>query len=185
MVVSNEISERVKTLVTQIDDSLKSYNKETIETAGAPLTDLRDDLREAIQDHLREPVQLLIKKLQKNEHLSPDDINLIEKWVVGDAEYYTKIENNLLDWIAECKRLCNIIGSSYTTKEIEENDTKLFELGAYLTDLKSTLDDVIRFDDALNRVDRFNDTIGRGIIDTATRKWLAEVMERQLASEEF
>jgi hypothetical protein len=122
--------------------------------------------------------------LNRDEDLTPDDIRVIEKWVIGDADYYSKIENNLIDWIGECKRLCAIL-SSYTYNESEQNTIKLFELGAILTDLKYTLSDIIRYADAINRVDRFRSSIGAGTLNQETKKWLAELMGQQLVSDEF
>jgi type I site-specific restriction endonuclease len=182
--VNGDISERVKKLVGELDNHLKNFNAEEIEVLGVPLNDLRDEIREAIQENMREPAERLIRKLKKNEDLTLQEIQTIERWIVGDAEYYAKVENNLLDWMGECKRLCSVL-DSYAFQGVEKDDNKLLSLGAVLTDLKCTLDDVIRYSEAMNRVDRFRSSIGAGKLTSETKKWLAEMLERQLASAEF
>ena len=100
------------------------------------------------------------------------------------AVIQTKIENNLIDWVEECKRLCNVL-NNFTSEETEKDENKLLALGGLLTDLKFTLSDIIRYSNAMNRVDRFKSSIATGTPDTETKKWLADMIERQLASDEF
>ena len=114
----------------------------------------------------------------------PEDIQQIEKWLIGDAEYYTEIENNFNDWVEECKRLQNLLGL-YTHPEIATDEIKLFKLNALLTDLKHTLDDVIRYVEAQDRISRFRSSIAAGTLNKETKKWLADMINRQLAFSEF
>lgn len=177
-------SENLKKVVNELDDSLKTYDAEKIEKLSVPLNIIRDEVRELIQENLRECAERVVKKLRRDENLSTQEIQLIAKWVVGDADYYSRIENNLMDWLVECKRLCKVI-RSHATEGVEKDEEKLFVIGALLTDLKYTLTDVIRYAEAMNRVDRFKETLGTGYINRETKQWLAELIEQQIASDEF
>lgn len=184
VLMNQNFTQRLKDVVNELNENLKSYNAEKLEVVSVPLNDIRNEVREIIQENLRPRVEVLIQKLKHDESVTSQEMQLIEKWIIGDADYYTRIENNMIDWIAECKRLCTLLADS-SSEGIEKDDTKLFAIGALLTDLKYTLTDVIRYSEAMNRVDRFKSTIGAGMLNTQTRRWLAELMEQQLASDEF
>jgi len=61
----------------------------------------------------------------------------------------------------------------------------MFKLNALLTDLEFTLHDVIRYVYSLNRVKSFRESTSSGDISKEDKKALAELIERQLHSEEF
>lgn len=182
--MNGNISDRVELLKNQLETSLRSLNSDQLESASLPLGDLRNILRETIQEKLRDPIESIVRKLKRDEELLPEDIQKIEKWLIGDAEYYTEIENNFNDWVEECKRLQNLLGL-YTHSEIENDEIKLFKLNALITDLKFTLDDVKRYIEAKDRVKRFRESIAAGTLDKESKKWLADMISRQLAFAEF
>ena len=104
--------------------------------------------------------------------------------MVGDAKYYTKIENNFEDWINECKRLSDAL-KKYSSESSIESETSLFTLNALLVDLRFTLSDVIRYINYSDRVKRFTDTSLSSDISRDDKKILADLIERQLYSEDF
>ncbi|MCX6665175.1 MAG: hypothetical protein NT038_03820 [Euryarchaeota archaeon] len=178
--MGENLSDKILVLITKIDDSLTGFDKSAIESSMKPLTVLRNDLQKTIHENFKEPVERCINKLRKNEDMSPLEMQMIEKWLVGDAEYYIKLENNLMDWLTECKRLCTLIISYYSDEAIDMDDDKLFDLGAYLTDLQGTLDDILRFYQSMNRVDQFKRFVGNKPLTYGTKKLLADLMERRL-----
>lgn len=178
------ISDKIKILNDQLEKGLTNIDIDALEAAKLPLEQLHSHIRESIQASLREPASNLVRKLKRDEELSYDDIKTIERWLVGDAEYYTEIENNFQDWVNECKRLNNLL-AGYTSPGFQEDEIKLFKLNAFLTDLEFTLRDVIRYAESLNRVKRFQSSIGSGRIEKDEKKWLADLIERQLAFEDF
>lgn len=182
--MNGSISDNVELLKSQLETSLRSLNTDQLESASLPIGDLRNVLRETIQEKLRDPIEDIVRKLKRDENLLPDDIQKIEKWLIGDAEYYTEIENNFNDWVGECKRLQNLLGL-YTHSDIENDEIKLFKLNALITDLKYTLDNVIRYVGAKDRVKRFRGSIAAGTLDKDSKKWLADMITRQLAFAEF
>lgn len=184
ILLNSDISSGIKRLIDELGVGLRSLDGDALQTASLPLTDLRNELREVIQEKLREPTKDIMKKLKRDKDLSPGDLHLIEKWIVGDAEYYTEMENNFNEWVEECKRLRTSL-EYYTSSSLEKDEVNLFKLNALITDLKFTLDDVIRYVEAKERIRRFRESIGTGTLDRETKKWLADMIKRQLASGEF
>ena len=119
--LNNAIHDKVRMLTDELSKSLISLDADELETASIPIVELREDVREAIQENLRGTAEQIITKLKKDENLSYEDISYIEKWIVGDAEYYTEIENNFNDWVQECKRLQSLL-NGYTNPGIEKEE---------------------------------------------------------------
>ncbi len=172
------ISDSLEILTDMLDETIKKFDADIIEIGSIHIDNIQEEIQKTINEKLQEPIGRLVKKLKEDENLTIEDIKLIEKWVIGDAEFYTRMENNLIDWIAECKRLFNVL-SHYTYKGIEEDENKLLALGAILTDLKFTLNDVIRYSEALNRVDKFRTLTRGGAPNAETKRLIAEIIEKK------
>ena len=104
--------------------------------------------------------------------------------MIGDAEFYTKMENNLIDWVAECKRLFKVL-KHYSFEGVEDDENQLLAIGALLTDLKFTLVDIIRYSEAMNRVDQFKVMTQGGPPNAKTKESIAEMIESKLNSAKF
>ena len=178
------IAESLKSLTEKLDGTIKKFDAFSLELESIPIDELLDDIKETFEEKLREPIEHLVDKLKKDEYLSPEEIKLIEKWVIGDAETYTKMENNLIDWVAECKRLFEVL-NHYSFEGVEENENQLLSVGALLTDLKFTLIDIIRYSEAMNRVDQFKAMTQGGTPNADTKKIIAEMIESKLTSLEY
>jgi hypothetical protein len=178
------IADKIKMINNDLLKGLDNKDLESLEAVKVPMNQLFDHIRESIQGHMRENIKELIKKLRKDKQITGEDLRTIQKWMVGDAEYYTKIETNFQDWVKECKRLSNIL-AGYTSEKSVEDESSLFTLNALLVDLRFTLEDVIRYVDFSNRVKQFMDSINSGKISKEDKKILADLIEQQLYSEEF
>ena len=73
----------------------------------------------------------------------------------------------------------------YSFEGVEDDENQLLALGALLTDLKFTLIDVIRYSEAMNRVDQFQKMTRGGTPNADTKKLLAEMIESKLESAKF
>ena len=175
------ISDKIKIIKDNLEKGLESKDVDSLEAIRNPVEDLHNHIRESVQGSLRVPINELLRKLKKGEDLSGEDIRTIEKWMVGDAEHYVEIENNFNDWLKECKRIGNIL-TQYENPKINLDETQMFKLNTFLTDLEYTVVDVMRYIESMNRKKRFMDSIGTGKISEKDRKWLIEIIKRQLAS---
>ena len=109
--MSMYVADKIKMINEKLTRGLEGSDVETLEAVKDPLTALRNHVRETLQANLRESITDIIRKLKRDEPISVGDLKIIEKWLVGDAQYYTEIENNFQDWKGECKRLANILDS--------------------------------------------------------------------------
>ncbi|MDQ3137254.1 MAG: hypothetical protein M3Q93_06675 [Gemmatimonadota bacterium] len=75
------------------------------------LASLDNDLREQIQAATAAPVAQLIDTLRSDGSVGPADLDLIRLWVVGDADYYVKAENDFPAWMTEMERLLGALRS--------------------------------------------------------------------------
>lgn len=178
------VADKIKIINENLQKGLQRKDVETLELIKTPIEQLHHHIRESIQASLRIPITELIRKLKKNEPLSGEDIRAVEKWLIGDAQHYVEIENNFQDWVKECERLGNLL-AGYANPDLNQDETQLFKLNAFLTDLEFTLKNVMRYIESVNRIDRFRESLGSGKIDQKEKKWLIDLIERQLASPEF
>jgi len=182
--MSMYISDKIKMINNNLERGLNGLDLEALEAVKDPLTALRNHVRESLQANLREPISDIIRKLKRDEPISVGDLKTIEKWLVGDAQYYTEIENNFQDWKNECKRLITIL-NNYGSPTHVEDEVSMFKLNALLTDLEFTLHDVIRYVYSLNRVKSFRQSASSSDISKEDKRALAELIERQLYSKDF
>jgi len=76
---------------------------------SAALARLDNELREQIQAATAAQVARLIDTLQADGPVGPADLDLVRLWLVGDAEYYVKMENDLPAWVTELDRLVGVL----------------------------------------------------------------------------
>ena len=114
------IADKINMLNEKLLIGLKNKDIDALEEAEIPLRQLQDHIRESIQASLRQSAEELYKKLKKGQDLTAEELRALEKWLVGDAEYYVEIENNYKDWINECERLRNIL-KVYSSPDYKED----------------------------------------------------------------
>ncbi len=144
------------------------------------LSEAKDNVREKMQDVTSDKIRAIIKKLKTVGSITPEEIDCIRLWIVGDAESYTKMENNFNDWINEFNRLKDVL-SNYENRELSEED---------LTNLQGILEDAIRvaadignFLEKQERVKHFDEAVkDSNSLDTEI---LVKVLEDKLRSPEF
>jgi hypothetical protein len=86
-----------------------SIDEGRLNALSGTLASLDTELREQIQAATAAQVAPLITALQADGPVEPDDLDLIQLWLVGDAEYYLKMENDFPAWIAELNRLIGVL----------------------------------------------------------------------------
>lgn len=144
------------------------------------LSNAEAESREALQAITKDDMQRIIVKLQGTETISPHDHQLIRAWLVGDAETYTKVENNLGDWLTELQRLVDEIGTMANSRLTLET---ALHLRALLRDAMRTAWDVHHYLEHTERVARFDDSTRE--LDTEARKTLQDILQRKMRSADF
>ena len=102
-------------IITKLNEdyqaTIRANSGDTYSRLSTIFGELDQYLREYLQDLTGEDVKKVIKKLKGSDPIMPNDLEFIRLWLVGDAEYYLKYENNFNDWSKELKRLMEEIKS--------------------------------------------------------------------------
>lgn len=136
------------------------------------------ELRELFQKHREGVMKQIINKLRSLKPLSAEEVDLVKKFIVGDAEYYTKIENDFEGWKQELHRL---IGEyeKYGTSSSKLEDALI--LVGIIRDIRMLLPSIKFFLECAERVKRFEAMASDGV-DLGEANILADLLERQLQS---
>ena len=84
-------------------------SQDDLTRVSAGLVQAKDKVREELQASTAEDLTSIIKKLKKQELLTPEERNLVGFWIVGDAEGFTKMEEDFNEWQEEFRRLSGLL----------------------------------------------------------------------------
>jgi hypothetical protein len=143
------------------------------------LANLEQSLREKMQEDTRGEMEGIIRSLERGAELSPQDKELIRTWMVGDAESYIKVENNLGDWTEELGRLLDRVAAA---RGKTLSPAQMTELQAMVRDALRTAADIHYFQEQRVRVERFRDATADWSRDD--KKILARMLRSKLESHE-
>ena len=116
------------------------------------LARLDDDLREGIQQATSVEMAKIIRKLEDEDEITPDELALIRIWMVSDAEFYVQLENDFDDWISEINRLFSHIRS---VNQGELTYESMGKISGSIRDALRVIADVVYFRQQEQRVQRF------------------------------
>jgi hypothetical protein len=141
------------------------------------LEELFGALRETYQSSVAIPIGATITKLRSGGDPTPDEVALIESFVVGDAEAYTRIENDFQSWINELTRLVR----SLSAKTDRLQGPMLLDAMGEVEDAQRVLGDICNYLEQQERVARYKRTMSQPL-NPERKQILAEILARQLAS---
>jgi hypothetical protein len=167
-----------------ISQSMKSVSgsssMDDFARVSSELVQTRDKVREELQAATADAVTKILKKLGSQELLTPEERNLVELWIVGDAEGYTKMENNFGEWQEEFRRLGGVL-ESYAGQA--SSPQTLVEVHGALEDAIRLTVDISYFLEKKDRVERFRSAINNLTPDDA--KFLAGMLKSMMRSAEM
>jgi hypothetical protein len=157
-----------------------SSGAEDFSRVGAALVKAKAMVREGLQAMTAEDIASILKKLENKELLTPEERNLVGLWVVGDAEGYTKMEDDFREWQDEFRRLSGVL-ESYAGQE--PSPQTLVEAYGVLEDATRVAADISFFLEKKERVERFNAAINNLTPDDA--KFLVSMLKSMLSREDM
>jgi hypothetical protein len=168
--------------VTQtMQKARKDMSAQSYLQAGSTLNENKNAVREEIQSRTAEKVKSIIHKLTSKQPLSSEEGDLVRLWIVGDAESYTKMENNFQDWLKEFDRLEKEI-NVYEEKDRTADD--LFKLQGILEDAVRITYDISNYLEKKERLKKYELALIDGL-DDAEREVLVNVLTAKLKSEKL
>lgn len=139
-----------------ISQTLQSAEKEnspdSFTLASTELVKMKNRLRERFQELTAAPIREVIGKLENFQPLSAAEKDYVRTWMVGDADSYTRMENNFKDWTVEFGRLIGVL-RGYEAKE--ETVPNLLNAHGVVTDAMRVAADISLYLEEKARVERF------------------------------
>lgn len=157
---------------------LQSNDNDQLTLLQSFFRDLETASREEFQEKLFPQAEAIYVKLQAGSPLDQKEKKILELLIIGDAEFYTKFENNYDDWMREFERLMDEIGK-YRQKQLTVSE--LCHLRAQARDLLNLLPSIVYYLQARNRVERFRQTL-RGELSREDYFMLASIVKTAMES---
>jgi len=158
---------------------LKAAQDNTSEDYGYVATELvkaKEMVWQALEKATASAVKAIIPKLENNQPLNAEEQRTVRLWVVGDAEGYVKMENNLNDWLAEYRRLQDVIAAY---ERSPSSVPSLVEAHGTLEDAIKVADAIAHFLDDKERVARFDQAMAS--LNADDNKFIAGILKSKLA----
>jgi len=146
---------------------------------SATLARLNDELREQIQAATAEQVTPLISLLEADGPIGVKELELIRLWLVGDAEYYVKTENDFPAWLAELDRLLGVLRQ---LRSEAVTPPTMARMEATVQDARRVAGDIAFFQAQQERVRSFQTATSQ--LNREDKQTLAQLLERKLGSED-
>ncbi|MBU0468412.1 MAG: hypothetical protein KKD07_03270 [Candidatus Omnitrophica bacterium] len=171
----------IKDIIAKIKSQYESASNNPSTTQywnlSSALDELEGGLREYMQVTTKDQITQIIDRLEAGHVLSSEDVELIKIWLVGDADYYLKMENNYNDWLLELKRL---IGEYEKIDEENLDITQASKLRAEALDGIRVLGDIVFFLKQQERLKNFESSVDE--IDSQERKLIIDLLRGKIRS---
>jgi hypothetical protein len=141
------------------------------------LASLSDELREQIQATTAEQITPLISLLEADGPIGAKEMELIRLWLVGDAEYYVKAENDFSAWVAELDRLLEVL---HALRSEAVTPTTMARMEATVRDALRVASDIAFYRQQEERVRSFQTTTDQ--LNRDDKQTLARLLAHKLGS---
>ena len=171
--------EILKGLAESMQQAVEALDAEGFYRLSSLFQGLKSEAREKIQEMTSESVKEIIEKLGKGTELTKEEMDLVKLWIIGDAESYSKMENNYEDWLAEFKRLAAVFGEYASgPDEIQA----LFRAQGILEDARRVARDLGGYLETKERISRFEEVTANPT--RADTELIARILSMKLHSPE-
>ena len=144
------------------------------------LAGLNQELREQIQAATAAQVTPLISLLEADGAIGAKELELIRLWLVGDAEYYVKTENDFSAWVAELDRLLGVLRQ---LRSEAVTPTTMARMEATVRDALRVASDIAFYRQQEERVHSFQNATNQ--LNRDDKQTLARLLARKLSSEDM
>jgi len=169
--------ELLKSISQTMEEAHRKNSADAFSQLGYDLAKLKDQVREKIQEQTMGAINAIVRKLESNQPLTPEEKTFVRLWVVGDAEGYVRMEQTLKEWLAEYQRLVGLI-KDYAQRSGSVQE--MVELHGVLEDAVKVADNVAHFLEDKERIQRFDEAINN--LSSADNKLIADFLKAKLVS---
>ncbi|MCX7661572.1 MAG: hypothetical protein N2Z79_02670 [Candidatus Omnitrophica bacterium] len=174
----------IKELSTRINrsfvDAEKTEDSGSYQRLATIFSEFEARLREYIQHNTKDEIMRIIQKLEIEGEITKEELRFIKLWIVGDAEYYIKLENNFNEWLLEVKRIIDEINKISNQKlDLEA----ALSLRALIEDGKRVIYDIAFYLEKKERIKNFEEAVLE--LDKEEKDMLVRLIKHKLISPEF
>ena len=172
----HEVAEGIQHMLNHLDDD--GHTAKPI-----PIEKLKNWTRESYQDLFHAQIKEIITKLKTKQDLTKDDMQVLEKWMIGDLQMYSSMEKHYEQWISDLLSLSTTL-ELYQRDDIHQNEKKLLELQGLILELDHVITDFEKYQYAIERMHRFKSYVGSYAEElTDTQRYeLANMLKNMLYS---
>ncbi|MDI6812592.1 MAG: hypothetical protein QME75_14650 [Deltaproteobacteria bacterium] len=167
----------LKGVCQSLDQATRNVTPEAFTRASMDLNSMKNRVRERFQELSAGEITPIIKKLTDFQPLNEAEKETVRLWMVGDAESYTRTENNFNDWLAEFNRLTGALKDFEAKPETLPN---LLSVHSLLRDAMRTAADISDYLEEKSRVARFEQAIKQ--LNQEDAKLVAALLRAKLES---
>ena len=181
--MNRDIPQAIEEITTGIQHMLNHLDDDGHTAKPIPIEKLKTWTRESYQDLFHAQIKEIITKLKTKQDLSSDDMQVLEKWMIGDLQMYSSMEKHYEQWISDLLSLSTTL-ELYQRADIHQNEKKLLELQGLILELDHVLTDFEKYQYAIERMHRFKSYVGSYAEElTDTQRYeLANMLKNMLYS---
>jgi hypothetical protein len=179
MAAEHTLSGKVQMAMDLAERALQADTLSDYEELQVQIGKLEVAAREVFQLNLKEQYTAIASKLEHGERLNDEEYEQLELLIVGDAKYYTKLENNVPDWISEVQRLIGELRAEVADGVHDAN--QVLTVQGLTRDMIGVVNSLTRYMAEKNRLERFKQST-RGSIDLERSRLLANMIREKLES---
>lgn len=173
------VKENLDRIVKRAKSMISSEEIDQLNLLQSFFRDIEASSREAFQEKVFSQAEDISRKLQIGDNLTSQEQKLLELLIIGDADYYIKIENNYEDWMKEYNRLLTEFEKfSRATLDVE----KLCQLRAIAQDTLNLLPSIVYYKQAQIRIKKFRAAM-HGFLEKEDKIMLASIIKTALESD--
>ncbi len=169
--------ETLKDLARLMSQAVENPDAEEFNRLSNVFQNRKSAIREKIQAMTAKEVKGIVGKLAEGGDLSEEELDLVKLWIVGDAEAYSKMENNFEDWVAEFKWLESLIQEQESGAE-EVQD--LFRVQGILEDASRLAINIGYYLETRERIRRFEEATAN--MATMDRDLIVKILKLKMTS---
>jgi hypothetical protein len=180
MATIDDVAARINETADMATRSLEAEASAGYEALDLQIRELEAQAREAFQAKLGDHFWPVVEKLEDGAPLAAAEQDMLQLFMIGDAQYYVKYENDVENWKNEVKRLVEEI-RRLQASGLTELDS-LMHVRTLCREAMRILPDLAFYFREKEHVRKFEEAI-RGAIDRDTRRLLANLIKEMLASD--
>src|SRR6056297_3034023 len=119
--MNRDIPRAIEEVATGIQHMLNHLDDDGHAAKPIPIEKLKNWTRESYQDLFHAQIKEIITKLKTKQDLTREDMQVLEKWMIGDLQMYATMEKHYEQWMSDLLSLSTTL-ELYQCDDIHQNE---------------------------------------------------------------